>query len=74
MWSADVVLTTCECKLVCLVCADSFDRPLDSVEVLDTITGIWSTATPLSFARHDHICTVVGGLLYVIGGRDANYL
>ncbi len=43
-------------------------RPTDSVEVLDTATGIWSTAAPLPTPRSNHPCAVVGSLLYVVGG------
>ncbi len=49
------------------------DRPVDSVEVLDTVAGTWSTAAPMPTARMYHQCAVVGSLLYVIGGNHANY-
>eukprot|EP00658_Telonema_sp_P-2_P033878 TRINITY_DN2477_c0_g2_i6.p1 TRINITY_DN2477_c0_g2~~TRINITY_DN2477_c0_g2_i6.p1 ORF type:complete len:407 (+),score=60.61 TRINITY_DN2477_c0_g2_i6:100-1221(+) len=44
-------------------------RVLNSVEVLDTVAGTWSTAPPMPTARYGHICALVGDLLYVIGGE-----
>jgi hypothetical protein len=40
------------------------------VEVLDTVTGTWSTAPPLRKPQYHHQCAVVGSLLYVVGGRN----
>ena len=45
-------------------------RPLDSEQVLDIVTGTWSTAAPLPTARFSHIGMLVGDLVYVIGGHD----
>ena len=46
--------------------------PLDSVEVLDTVSGTWSTAAPLPTPHYHYECAVVGSLLYVVGGYDAS--
>lgn len=40
--------------------------------VLDTRTGRWRTLPPLPHARYAHTVTEYDGLLYVIGGRDAD--
>ena len=42
------------------------------VEVLDMVTGIWSTAAPVPTPRLEYRCAVVGSLLYVVGGFDGN--
>eukprot|EP00656_Telonema_subtile_P000093 TRINITY_DN10040_c0_g1_i1.p2 TRINITY_DN10040_c0_g1~~TRINITY_DN10040_c0_g1_i1.p2 ORF type:complete len:196 (-),score=22.41 TRINITY_DN10040_c0_g1_i1:253-840(-) len=44
-------------------------KVLDSVEVLDTVSGIWSTAAPMPTPRHSVSCVVVGNLIYVIDGH-----
>ena len=40
----------------------------DCVEVLDTVSGTWSTAAPMPTTRLDHHCAAVGSLLYLVGG------
>eukprot|EP00656_Telonema_subtile_P054529 TRINITY_DN8181_c0_g1_i1.p4 TRINITY_DN8181_c0_g1~~TRINITY_DN8181_c0_g1_i1.p4 ORF type:complete len:128 (+),score=22.35 TRINITY_DN8181_c0_g1_i1:235-618(+) len=43
-----------------------------SVDVLDTVSGIWSTAAPLPTSRRHHQCVLADSLLYVIGGWDCS--
>eukprot|EP00656_Telonema_subtile_P055029 TRINITY_DN8394_c0_g1_i1.p1 TRINITY_DN8394_c0_g1~~TRINITY_DN8394_c0_g1_i1.p1 ORF type:complete len:175 (+),score=13.80 TRINITY_DN8394_c0_g1_i1:282-806(+) len=40
----------------------------DSVEVLDSVSGAWSTVAPLPTPRCCHQCAVVGRFVYVVGG------
>ncbi len=64
---------TCECE-PCLVRGLSVpvnDR-LGSVEVLDTVSGTWSTAAPMPTPRMEHQCAVVGSLLFALGGLGAS--
>ncbi len=42
------------------------------VHALDTISQTWSTGPHLATPRSEHSCVVVGSLLYVIGGCDAD--
>eukprot|EP00656_Telonema_subtile_P038378 TRINITY_DN4317_c0_g2_i1.p1 TRINITY_DN4317_c0_g2~~TRINITY_DN4317_c0_g2_i1.p1 ORF type:complete len:282 (-),score=33.36 TRINITY_DN4317_c0_g2_i1:304-1149(-) len=43
--------------------------PLDSVDVVDTVSGIWSTGPPMPEPiAAGHRCAAVGSLLYMIGG------
>eukprot|EP00656_Telonema_subtile_P052398 TRINITY_DN7301_c0_g1_i2.p2 TRINITY_DN7301_c0_g1~~TRINITY_DN7301_c0_g1_i2.p2 ORF type:complete len:171 (-),score=32.52 TRINITY_DN7301_c0_g1_i2:47-559(-) len=45
---------------------------LDSVVVLDPVSGTWSTAAPLPTPRCGHQCALVGSLLYVVGGENGS--
>ena len=52
---------------------DSDNKALDSVEVYDYCTDLWSTMAPMSTARQAHCCTAIGSKLFVVGGMDSNY-
>ncbi len=49
----------------------SHDSTLTRVDVLDTMSGAWSTASPLPTTRSGYQCAVVGTLLYVAGGSES---
>ncbi|HYZ45071.1 MAG TPA: kelch repeat-containing protein, partial [Xanthobacteraceae bacterium] len=40
-----------------------------STEVLDIATGTWSAAAPMLTARNHHGASLIGGKIYVVGGR-----
>ena len=47
---------------------------LSTNEAYDPVTNKWSTKAPLPSARHHAASAVVDGKLYVIGGRNTNFL
>eukprot|EP00746_Dinoflagellata_sp_MGD_P050011 gnl/MRDRNA2_/MRDRNA2_224738_c0_seq1.p1 gnl/MRDRNA2_/MRDRNA2_224738_c0~~gnl/MRDRNA2_/MRDRNA2_224738_c0_seq1.p1 ORF type:complete len:176 (+),score=26.52 gnl/MRDRNA2_/MRDRNA2_224738_c0_seq1:77-529(+) len=46
------------------------DEVLDSVEVFDPSTGLWSSLPPMRAAREGHAAVAIDSKLYVIGGWD----
>ncbi|MGA6991139.1 MAG: kelch repeat-containing protein [Nitrososphaeraceae archaeon] len=53
---------------------DMNNRSLNVVESYDPIANRWTTHTPMPTSRHHAASAVVGGKIYVIGGRlDSSY-
>ena len=45
---------------------------VDSVEVYDSTTDLWSTLAPMSTARSNLTCTAIGSKMFIVGGRDSS--
>ncbi len=44
---------------------------LETVDVYDTATGTWSSATSMTYARHNFAAVVVNDSIFVLGGSDS---
>ena len=50
---------------------DINEQSLDSVEVYDYCTDLWSTLAPMSTARQAYCCNAIGSQTFVVGGEDS---
>jgi len=54
--------------------SDNFCAPLNSLEILDLTTGVWTEGPPLHFARGSLSCGVQHGDFHAIGGEKKENL